>query len=380
MPVTPQKDIDAGGKRRMVEKEPNGAGDDPVLDDADLKNLEEDQEEDLDAENESMLMISFEKDANGVRPKVAIPRQSILMAYVQAANQAGIEEVVPKNIGCKSQFGPYYIYGVACDLKKIVELKPTIDIIGPAPECKVHSLTVKLFDLDQGDSIHASALAKHSVHVIVNLKPGPEFKYVPIGKVKQAFKDAHFITFKVQRQKVKVGDEVTHVNTEAIHLNVIPTRATIATTKWPVLRIEVKNRGRIGHDRVFFPEYKICQHSELPDDDKFCRFKCHTLKPCHCDEMAKRKAQGGSPSVKKMKPSEAGTATILSKLMKSSAVCTHYAHGKCRAVRAGSVCMFVHDPTTAPGMIQCAGEIQDGRCPNGPKCLYRHVVERMAPE
>ena len=296
MNVTPQKDVNSGGKRRMVDKEPVGSDDGEILDDGDLENLDKDEDED------SMLMLSHQKDDNGVRPKVGIEREAILISYVQAANEVGIDEVVPKNIGCRSQFGPYYVYGITCDLKKIVEHAPTMAVVGPAPEKKSYIMDVKLLDLNDSGSIHSSALAKHSVHIIINLKPGAEAHFVPIGMIKKFFKDQGFIVFKVQRQKVKLNNAVTTINTESIHMNLMPTKTSIAATAWPILRIEVPNkRGRDHGVRAFFPEYKICSHPELPSDEKFCRRSCHTPRPCKCDG---RKG-------KKQKPSAEGTSHLV---------------------------------------------------------------------
>ena len=364
--VTPQKDQPPGGKRRMTNKEPVDSEDGEVLDDGDLENLDKEEEEEV------MLMVSHQKDANGVRPKVGIEREAILLAYVKAANEVGIDEVVPKNIGCRSQFGPYYVYGVACDLKKIVDHVPTMEVMGPAPEKKPYVMDVKLLDLNDDGSIHSSAMAKCSVHLIINLKPGAEARFVPIGKLKQFFKDQGFIVFKVQRQKVKLNNVVTTINTESIHLNVMPTKSSIAAIKWPVLRIEVPSRGRDDGVRVFFPEYKICSHNELPSDEKFCR-RCHVTKPCQC----------GNRKDKKQKPSADGTMSLIAKAMASGdwavvSPCHHYLSGRCNYAREGVVCGFTHDPTKPPGSIPCAREFPGGGCPNGKTCMYLHKAEKMA--
>ena len=203
------------------------------------------------------------------------------------------------------------------------------------------------------------------------------------ARSKQFWKEAGFIAYRVQRQKIKIDNQVTCINTEAIHLNVMPTNGTLAKTAWPVLRIEGPDRGRDG-PRVFFPEYKICQHPELPGDDKFCRNRCHALKPCDCDRVKAKQEErervareAGLPPPKKQKPGKASTLALVSRALKSDKPCAHFLKGMCRCVVAGMKCGFIHDPEVAAGTIQCAKEFPEGGCPNGPKCLYLHSIEKM---
>ena len=163
----------------------------------------------------------------------------------------------------------------------------------------------------------------------------------------------------------------------------MPTRGGIAGTAWPVLRIEGPDRGRDG-PCTYFPEYKICQHPDLPNDEKFCRTRCHALRPCECDKAkAKQDAreqaarEAGLPPPKKQKPGKASTLALVSRALKSDKPCSHFLQGKCRCVVAGMKCGFIHDPAVDAGSIQCATEFPEGGCANGPKCLYYHSIEKM---
>ena len=68
--------------------------------------------------------------------------------------------MMPGDIGSKSQFGPYYIYGPAADLRKIVEANPVFNLEGPEPEKITYTLEAKFVDFNDTDAVSGSAQRK----------------------------------------------------------------------------------------------------------------------------------------------------------------------------------------------------------------------------
>ena len=218
------------------------------------------------------------------------------------------------------------------------------------------------------------------MHVVAFLKQGAEFRVVKPHHMKAFWKSVGFTAMRVKRGCVKMGEgedavAVDGMYTEAVHMNVMPDKGTIAEAEWPpAIRVTALANRFNQTESTFFVRYKIDEHHQLPPDNIFCRTVCHKKKPCSCDA---RKAKGGGAGAlrKKSKLTQDEAYKHLGIMMgkaKAETECPHYLNGVCCFVREGVSCGYKH-AEVEPSAIRCAlPTASSGRCKNGPRCLYLH--------
>ena len=311
--------------------------------------------------------------------RVRIERSELIQAYVPVALEAGAEGFPKNGVGQRSPLGPYQIYAEPEDIDAILLSVGTIYI---KKDGKTIGLSMQkiIIDPEADASKGASALARSSdsVHVICFLQEGAMFRCVTKGLLKKAWEAAGFVVGSASRQHAKLegmGGQIGGLQTEAVHLNVIPRNGAHIDAEWPSpLTVKAKTNRWNDTERTFFVRYVLDEHPKLRAE-LFCLRQCIKRRPCHCKAPGPSRAAGPSGSQAKKRKSQheqRSEAMQHFSSIKFDRPCPVFKLGKCLNMREGCApCGFQHDDTD-PGLIKCNLKKIGKHCRNGAKCAYYH--------
>ena len=312
--------------------------------------------------------------------RVRIDRPELIKAYVPVALEAGAEAFPRWGIGQRSPLGPYQIYADVEDIDAILASVATLYV---KQGDKTIGLTMEkiIIDPEADASKGTAALSRSadSVHVICFLQEGAMFRAVTKKLLKDAWDAAGFVVGSASRQHAKLegmGAQITGLETEAIHLNVIPRNGAHIDAPWPSpLKVEAKANRWNDKPRTFYVRYVLDEHPKLRAE-LFCLRRCTMRRPCHCRPAGSPSAPGPSgPQAKKRKSGNAQrdeAMLALTSQFKFDRPCPHFKKGRCLSMRPSAPpCGFQHDDTD-PTRIACNLKRLGKFCRNGEKCRYFH--------
>ena len=401
----PKCTVDSPGKG--VQENPKGVVQ-TATDCGTIEDLTDSPPPTLPSQAEVDSVIIFHQPKTADEERIAFTRGDIGKDY--GALVKGIAEIrdKPQGIGGNSKYGDFHIYASEEEVTAFFSRFKIFLATNASGQQAQLEVSVLRSGPKTNDKLSRASVAQLTVHVIVKLAPGWQFRRVMRHHLVEAFKNAGFISFKSLRETVKIGAASTNIKTDTFHLNVRPLNGSFDHAAWPsVLAIFVSKTGHAPPEPAFL-EYAIASDEKV--DGRICLRNCHKFKRAHgiyidapaqficmCDDANPRAtaARGKRVTYDEVGPftnpphfNYEGPAShtipytdspfflkvIREAVNAAPQPCSFFESGRCRGVfKTGIMCAKAHS-AKPPGDIVCKVGVKKGSsfCKNGEHCAYAH--------